>query len=229
MATKARLMEIMHPVNPPALIFTATHGAAFPPGDPLQQSQQGALICQEWSPLHQEPVAPAHYFSSADLRPEASLAGSILFNFACFSAGTPAVDDLPVALGKAAVQLTTAPFVAHLPQRLLGLPGGGPLAVIGHIDRAYPWSFRWPKVEDHRVPFESALRELARGVPVGHAMREFPSRFSHLLTTLDLLKPGPAGGDSEESDRKVAGWWTACRDARNYLILGDPASRLTVA
>lgn len=222
-ATKARLMEVMDPLDPPSLVFTATHGTVFPFDDPLQETCQGAFLCQEWNPQDGQHAVPAdHYFAADDVKEDSKLAGAVIFNFACYSAGTPRTDDLPTLSGKPEDPVAKRAFVAELPKRLLGLKEG-PLAVIGHVDRAWGYSFLWPGVDDHRIPFEDALLSIAAGCPIGHAMRGFPQRFADLAVTLDRVSKAARDG---EPDVKLAGWWTACRDARNYVILGDPAGRL---
>jgi hypothetical protein len=47
-ATKAQLTEWLGPGKTPSLLFTASHGAAFPKGDPAQREMQGALVCSDW-------------------------------------------------------------------------------------------------------------------------------------------------------------------------------------
>jgi len=62
------------------------------------------------------------------------------------------------------------------------------------------------------------------GHPVGYAMEYFGSRHAELSADLALA----LGEDSEPGlarDRELADLWTTSSDARNYLVLGDPAVR----
>jgi hypothetical protein len=92
-AKKSALAEIFHPgagAAPPAFLFTATHGLEWPLSDARQRTEQGALVCQDWS--LGKPAQANHYFAAADLSANAKVHGLIAFNFACFGAGTPTHD-----------------------------------------------------------------------------------------------------------------------------------------
>jgi len=221
-ATKARLLGLINAPSPPAVLFSASHGVSCRTGSAAQREQQGALVCQEWSPLDPVHPLPKDFFASGeDLLETSRLTGSIVFQFACYSGGTPKYDELPTVLGRPAVTVAPEPFLSRLPQRMLGLKDAA-LAVVAHVDRAYGCSFIWPGVGDYRVPFEDALAFLAKGWPLGEALRGFPARYADLAATLG------SGASSKEPDDKVAGWWTAWKDAKNYVILGDPAARLSL-
>ena len=207
----------------PALLFTAGHGMCFKADSPRQRSHQGALLCQDW-PGREAAPGPVHrdwYFAAGDVATDAQVGGLVAFFFACYGAGTPLSDDFDASGGPPRA-IAPAPLVARLPQRLLGHPRGGALAVIGHVERAWTYSIQWGAAEQTGV-FESTLRRLLDGWPVGAAMEDFASRYSELATELPALG-GAADGSAEFFDL-----WTAHHDARNYVVLGDPAVRLAVA
>ena len=47
-ATKAHLSALLGGPDTPPLLFSCGHGMGFPPGDNLQFTDQGALLCQDW-------------------------------------------------------------------------------------------------------------------------------------------------------------------------------------
>ncbi|MGO4222404.1 C25 family cysteine peptidase [Lysobacter sp. TAF61] len=225
-ATKARLGACLQ--SAPSIVFTASHGMGFPLGDARQQRHQGALLCQDWpGPIrHRGAIPEAFYFSGDDVSDSADLSGTIAFHFACYGAGTPQRDDYAPA-GTVPATIASAPFLAHLPQRLAGKPDGGALAVIGHVERAWTYSFSWPGVGAQTSTFEECLHALMSGVRVGAAMDAFAMKHADLAVTLngelDAIKYGAA-----VDDYTLAGLWTAHHDARSYVVIGDPAVRLSV-
>jgi hypothetical protein len=76
--------------------------------------------------------------------------------------------------------------------------------------------------------FDSALTELMRGVPVGHAVEYFSDRYAALTTDLEALKEDARFGATPDP-LEMSGLWTARNDARNYVLLGDPAVRVAPA
>lgn len=225
-ATKAALAACLQ--SRPSLLFTASHGMGFPADDARQRLDQGALLCQDWpGPMHHRGAIPQdYYFSAADVAESADLSGTIAFHFACYGAGTPLLDDYP-QVGNTRAQIAAAPFVAKLPQRLTGKPGGAALAVVGHVERAWTYSFSWPALGAQTSTFENCLHALMSGVRIGAAMDAFAMKHADLAVSLN--------GELEDiqygaavNDYTLAGLWTAYHDARSYVVIGDPAVRLPV-
>lgn len=233
-ARKERLGQLLGGDETPALLFTASHGMGFPKDDPRQLPHQGALLCSDWRGPQQwhKPIPHDFYFAAEDVGDDARLLGLLAFHFACFGAGTPRLNDFAHYDDNWA-PIAPHAFVARLPQRLLSHPRGGALAVVGHVDRAWGYSFMWyetgQQLEQLEV-FESTLKRLMGGHPIGSAMEYFNDRYAGLSTVLsaelEAMKWGKKLDELEERD--LAGMWTANNDARSYVILGDPAVRLMV-
>lgn len=223
-ATKAGLAQCLR--SSPSLVFTASHGMAFPNGHANQAGHQGALLCQDWQgPFrHHGAIGSDLYFAGDDVPDDADLTGAVVFHFACYGAATPKHDDFGAAGTRA--EIAPAPFLSRLPQRLLGKHGGGALAVIGHVERAWSYSFASPEFGAQTNTFELCLRTLMAGLRIGFAMEAFAMRHAQLAVGLNRVLDD-IRHNALVDDYTVAGLWTVHHDARNYVILGDPAVRIT--
>jgi hypothetical protein len=230
-ATRARLGDVYR--DAPAFLFSACHGVGFPAGDARQRPLQGALLCQDWGGPGTRP-ARDHYFAGEDLDPRSDLRGMIAMCFACYGLGTPGQEDfarrgLGPSQGRA---IAPRDFVARLPQRLLASPGGGALAVIGHVDRAWSSAFLWidaqgrRRTQAHLDVFESTVAAILDGKRVGHALEHFNLRHAELSSDLAARIEEMLHYDAELDEDEIAQLWIFRNDARNYALLGDPAVRL---
>ncbi|WP_322510773.1 hypothetical protein [Chloroflexus sp.] len=226
-ATKDRLARLLH-AEPPALLFTASHGVEFEAVDPRQLPHQGAILCADWpgpQAWRNRAIPPQFYLAGDDIASDASLRGAFIFQFACFGAGCPREDDFPHLRG---IRSAIAPhaFVAGLPRRLLSLPRGGALAFIGHVERAWTFSFSDARGGKQIETFSSALRRLLfAGAPVGYALEFFNERYAELATVLTEDVENARWGQAPDPV-ELATRWTEHNDARSYIIVGDPAARL---
>ena len=241
-ARKERFAALLGGAETPSLLFTASHGAGFAREHPRQSLHQGALVCQDWPGPRgwSEQPLDKFYFSADDVSSDASLEGLIAFHFACFSVGTPRFDDLPQLVGNkvqpatalgtsAALPIASRSFAARLPQRLLGHPRGGALAVIGHVERALGSSFLEEdglRQRDSPPVFRGALNQLLHGDRLGVAIEPFNERYADVCSQLEaqLGKVLSFGYKADPVD--LAKLWMGAADARGYAIFGDPAVRL---
>ncbi|MCP4663846.1 MAG: hypothetical protein GY856_51335, partial [bacterium] len=200
----------------------------FPYPHERLRSDQGALLCQDWPgpQAWSGPIAREHYFAARDLPEEADLNGLLVFHFACYSAGTPEHDSYYRAKLGRPEQIAGSAFVSRLGQRLLGHPRGGALAVLGHVDRAWTTSFSWTGEETGEIQvFESTLKPLLDGHRVGFATEYLNQRYAEVSVHLSNLledRERRLSPDKSRLDRI----YRANNDARNFVLLGDPAVRV---
>ncbi|HVK25995.1 MAG TPA: hypothetical protein VM677_31950 [Actinokineospora sp.] len=213
-ATKARLAALLHEPHPGRVLFTASHGIGSAKAN--AREIQGALLCQDWpGPMAAAPLTADHYFAGTDVTGPPT--PDIVFSFACYGAGTPAASDFPDGhdAGRA--------FVARLPQRLLA---EGALAFVGHVDRVWSCSFLWQGMDPQIGAMASTLRAVLAGQRLGSAMEFLNQRYAAIATELVTRVDALRRTGRKIDDQTLAALWTANTDARNYIVLGDPAVRL---
>ncbi|HBL28490.1 MAG TPA: hypothetical protein DD490_16780 [Acidobacteria bacterium] len=218
-ATKARLTHLLGGGETPAFLFTTSHGMGFPKDDPRQPPHQGALLCQDWS--GSGPISEDHYLAGDHLAVDARPGGLIAFFFACHGAGTPRHNLFPERGGEAR-ELAGRPFAARLPHRLLAQ---GALAVVGHVERTWGYSFLWEGAGAQTAPFEDSVKRLLDGWPVGAALETFVLRRAFLTDQLHAAIKRIDSGEPVDA-KKLTRLWTAHSDSRAFVLLGDPAVRL---
>jgi hypothetical protein len=225
-ATKATLHGLINSTAP-AFLFTASHGMGLNLDDPRMPRHQGALVCQDWpgpERVSRKKITEDYYFSADDVAQDAPLGGLVAFCFGCYSCGTPTMDTFPKYGPASTAQIAPQDILSRLPQRMLGIEHGA-IAVVGHIDRVWEHSFIEKQTGTTLQSFEDTVAGILAGEPVGFASEPFNVKFAAL--SAQLIEPIKARQLGENVDlQKLAIDWTAHNDARNYVILGDPASRI---
>lgn len=94
------------------------------------------------------------------------------------------------------------------------------------MDRAWAYSFQSGPGIAVIQNVQDPLDRILSGRRVGDAMDSFNGRWSVLSGQLVRLLDRRQAAQAAVSDVKLANAWIQRDDARNYIILGDPASRL---
>jgi hypothetical protein len=224
-ATKERLSALLagrELGGAPAFLFTGSHGVKFKMDDPTQREKQGALLCQDWPGFGK--VAQEHCYTATDIPADAAIHGLIHFLFACYGGGCPKEDNFGMGNGQAPKQLVKDPFVARLPQRLLAK---GALASLAHVDRAWAYSFQNSRSAPQVQEMRDVMVRILQGQRIGQATDSFNMRWAVLSAELqESQNLRESFADQIVSNAQLANRYVARNDARNYVILGDPAVRL---
>ena len=223
-ATKENLAKLLRGQldGAPALLVSGTHGMAMKHDDPRLPDVQGALVCADWEGYGA--IDADSWFAAGDLPADARVHGLIHFFFACYSTGCPETDTFENRPGVTAKRIAPRKLFSQLPQALLGHAGGGALATIGHVDRAWSYSFKTTRAPQLQG-FRSVLNPILSGHRVGNALDQFNIRWAALTTEIaDKLRVAT----TPQAQTELANLWVARDDARNYIVFGDPAVRLRV-
>jgi len=225
-ATRERLLDLLGGPQTPTLLFTASYGLTYPADSEQLEAGLGALVCADWPGAMAKFEPTQHCLAAADVPDEARLAGLMVFSFGDCIAGTPRHDEMRGAIGEAPQEIAPRALLARLPQRLLGHPGGGALAVVGHVGGAWAYSFQEQTGISAASVFEYTLSRLMSGHTIGSAMDLFNQRYTALSTQLgeELRQVYFLG--KEQGRRALETLRTQVIDARNYIVIGDPAARL---
>jgi hypothetical protein len=225
-ATKAGLTKLLRgdvEGGPPALLFTGSHGVAFKTSDPQRLQKQGALLCQDWPGFG--PATADQMFAAEDLPSDAKVHGMIHFLFACYGGGCPKFDDFGTEPGVPPRQLGEAAIVARLPQRMLA---SGALACVAHVDRAWAYSFQNSRSAAQVQEFRDVMVRVLQGRTIGDSLDTFNLRWAVLSAELQEQQNLRRAFEGQVTNPMLANRWVARNDARNYVVIGDPAVRLRV-
>jgi hypothetical protein len=223
----------------PTVLFSVSHGAGAPRAGwssyDEQRERQGSMSFGREGKL-----------AGADVGDAPFLPGGVWFMLACYGAGTPDVSAYRHWLerlkqvgqfgGQAQAVLkglpaeNQAPFIARLPQTVLA-NSSGPLAVMGHIDLAWTYSFEerdTGKATSRPAKFIEVVRSSLRGDRAGIAFRQlirFMSQANHELAELYDVAEREAEAHVADGARR-GHLWMLRQDLAGYILLGDPAVRL---
>jgi hypothetical protein len=145
------------------------------------------------------------------------------FMFACYSGGCPTEDNYFFNKDGSKIPVAPEALIAQLPQKLLSR---GALAIIAHIDQAFSYIFKnlegTPQVQSIRTPLDL----LMKGRRAGLAADQLNLQWSAVAAQVGLAlgRRREPGFDPES----FATLYIARDDARNYIVLGDPATHLRV-
>lgn len=225
-ATRGHLLRLLSGDETPAVLFTASHGMS-PGKEGSLLDRVGAILCQDYPGpkkwYGQGRIPPGFYVSAADIDEDADLRGLVAFFFGCYTVGIPEHDSFCELTPH---RIAPRPMISPLPQRLLGKKNGA-LAVIGHVDRAWDFSYTWENAGSQPQTFRAVLNRLMAGEPVAAAARFLGDRYADAGLDLKALLLDWIAGREIDENRLVEAW-VAEADAKSYVVFGDPAARLVV-
>lgn len=214
----------------PKVFFSMSHGASVSRRDVLEQCRRQGALC----------LPGKCYLEAEDVRNRPFLSGGIWLFFACFSAGTPARSVYEHWFRQLFAQgcytrtartlldtLAPSPFVAALPQAALANPEG-PLAVIGHVDILWTYSFSpaGSPCGSRVAPFVETVLALCQGIRAGQALFSLTEKFKRVQSLLvDLLEQERERGGMGDL-QALTHLWLQRHDLLGFILLGDPAVRL---
>jgi hypothetical protein len=227
----------------PSVLFSLSHGLGAPRQGwrsmDEQHALQGAMSLGRGEQLDASALANRPF-----------LPGGLWFYLACFGAGTPSRSAFHTWLS----QLRDAgqfsgplqgllaslpregerPFVAALPKAVLANPQG-PLAVIGHMDLAWSYSFQDQGAVTKSRPsrFQGLLHSMVAGRRAGVGLdalwRFFRDANNELTTLYEQQEEAQRKGSSNPVNlSQRAHLWMLRQDLAGYVLLGDPAVQLPV-
>ncbi|WP_437721668.1 hypothetical protein [Sorangium sp. So ce861] len=220
----------------PTVLFSISHGAGAPRGgwksEGDQRDRQGAVSFGR------------DKLSGGDLGDAPFLPGGIWFMLACYGAGTPDVSAYWHWLERlkqsghfggqthsvlaGLPQGGQRPFIARLPQVVLANPNG-PLAVMGHVDLAWTYSFQerdTGRALSRPSKFVEVVRATVETSRVGSSFRELLK--ASILTNVELtsLYDDAERLGAAPDPARLGHLWMLRQDLSGYVLLGDPAVRL---
>ncbi|HEX8502236.1 MAG TPA: hypothetical protein VF659_16755 [Pyrinomonadaceae bacterium] len=228
--TKASLRGLLRGAETPDLLFAAGHGLGFPRSYsyPEQRARQGALVCRDWPGPRQwdRAIPPEFYFSADDVPGGANLSGLVAFLIASYSVGTSHHDEFAFRAMHRHFSAAEESFLSQLPQRLLSHPDGGALAVVGQLDRLWGYAGADEKAAPDWQLYSQVLKRLFEGSTLGWAVELFNERTAELASLISAELEGISFGKAPETST-LAGLWMNLSDARNHIVFGDPAVRIS--
>ncbi|WP_224360419.1 helix-turn-helix domain-containing protein [Hyalangium versicolor] len=228
----------------PSLLFSLSHGLGAPRQGwrsvDEQRALQGAMSLGSGPPLDASALASRPF-----------LPGGLWFYLACFGAGTPSrsafhtwlsqlrdagqfsgrLDRLLASLPREGEK----PFVAALPKAALANPQG-PLAIVGHMDLAWTYSFQEPgkAMKNRPSRFMGLMRSMVSGRRAGVSLSALLRFFNEANVELTALYDQEAearlqGRTLPANMAQRAHLWMLRQDVSGYVLLGDPAVNLPVS
>ena len=99
--------------------------------------------------------------------------------------------------------------------------------MLAHVERAWTYSFQGQRGGSQVQGFRDVIGRLLRGERIGQATDMFNMRWAAISTELSEMQADLARG-GDVSLKMLGNLWISRDDARNFIVVGDPAVRLRV-
>ena len=223
-ASVCRLLEVLHGrgvAGCPSLLFTASHGLGWP-RHPDQGLRQGAFIGQDWAGLGIVPQ-PSDCVAASDVADNARVHGLIAFFFACHAAGTPNYEQFPANVREAPRRISEQHSIAALPSAYSGIQMAGPWPLLATLSEHGLTQSNLPG----SVP-AFCLSATFSAALCGANLLATPCAIFRDRITAASVRLIELQSQAVDDETELITTWAERNDARNYIILGDPAARLRV-
>ncbi|HSR49750.1 MAG TPA: hypothetical protein VLV83_02910 [Acidobacteriota bacterium] len=218
LTTQRRLAQLLADSSEtPAVLVTAGRSVCAA-GNGRLFDLVGALVCCDYSGGE---LNPEHVFDAGKVSQDARLNGLMVLLQGSFTAGRPAHPLLDRLRGRPAGETVEA----TLPRRLLGRKSGPALAVLGHCECCWLHLAARSQREEWAGFMTSFLEGLLQRQSVGAALQDYRRRCCQLA---DRLENEPNANAEKQFQRRLEAW-ALRQEARNWILMGDPAGRLPVA
>jgi hypothetical protein len=111
-------------------------------------------------------------------------------------------------------------------QRLLSHPNGGALGVIGHVGQVWSYSFIQEQGQPDLRAIVDTIEQIMRGHTIGMACDALNQRYLTYYRLLAEQLIGITYKKQKQKENVLQEMFLRTLDARNYILIGDPAARL---
>ncbi len=209
-ATKERLTRMIS--NAQGVIVSMSHGVSG------QSRQTSSILCADWEGVG-TPLCDQDLFSEGDVcsltkRGERDgINGSVFVMFEAYGCGGLQTKS-------------SAPYVSALSNSLLACPGISTLAVVGRLSEGSTCTFDWFGRGGDVWTYVMLVDSLMTGAKVGESLSFLRERQKVLAGQIASLTDSQLLRLAYPSGTELLRLWDVYRDARGFVLLGDPATRL---
>ncbi len=105
----------------------------------------------------------------------------------------------------------------------------GAAAIVAHVERTWDTGFSWEGIEEPQLEtWKSVIDTVLDGNRVGRAVAYLNERYSSIAAELNAAMLDELNNGVVLRNTRRAYLFTQNEDARSWIVLGDPAAKLSI-